>query len=130
MAEPQDGTFLRVQPEQARELILALARQRPGNQPMRLLLALTGHGRPQKIEDFADDADYKANLTSRALIHALVVLSQFTDGRDKGVREIATEIGMSPTTAGRFLRTWKAVGVLQQDFHTHKYRLAAAPPQS
>jgi hypothetical protein len=127
MAEPQDGTILRVQPEQARELILGLVR--PGNGPLRLLLALTGHGRPLKLEDFANDAAYQTNLSSRALIHALIILSQFAGGGDKGVRQIAGEIGMSPTTAGRFLRTWKEVGVLQQDPRTHRYRLAAPPPQ-
>ena len=123
MADAADPILLPVSLAQVRDLMLGLASRQSGTGPLRLLFALTGNGGgPLKLSDFEGDGRYESSDISQALIHALSVLSAFGNGQERGVRELGREVGMTSPTAGRYMRTWAAVGVLEQDPRTHRYR--------
>ncbi|HEX5224596.1 MAG TPA: helix-turn-helix domain-containing protein [Solirubrobacteraceae bacterium] len=68
---------------------------------------------------------------SRSLVRGLALLAAFEPGGgERGIVELAAELGLSPSTAHRYARTLVAVGVLQHSSVTRRYRLApaAAPP--
>jgi IclR helix-turn-helix domain len=53
---------------------------------------------------------------SHSTLRALLVLSAFpVDGTPRALTDVANEIGLSPATTHRYLRTWLAVGALEQD---------------
>lgn len=63
---------------------------------------------------------------SRSLARGLAVLSAFTEGSDVlGVVEIARSVGLTKSTAHRYVNTLVVLGYLQQDEDTRKYRLGA-----
>ncbi len=65
---------------------------------------------------------------SAALLHGLLVLISFPpDGDERGSKEIVQELGaqeldMAVSAVDRYIRTWVAVGLLEQDQVTHQYR--------
>jgi IclR family pca regulon transcriptional regulator len=61
---------------------------------------------------------------SQSLERGLAILSAFRSGRPLlGVSELGREIGLSRSTAHRYVATLAALGYLQQDGVTKKYRL-------
>ncbi len=61
---------------------------------------------------------------SRSLLLGLLVLGSFpTDGRSLAVTDVAGRLGMSPSTTHRYMTTLLAVGLLEQDPRTRRYRL-------
>jgi IclR family pca regulon transcriptional regulator len=61
---------------------------------------------------------------SQSLERGLAVLSAFTSTRPLiGVSEIAREVGLSRSSAHRYISTLAALGYLEQDRPTRKYRL-------
>src|SRR5438552_14993774 len=61
---------------------------------------------------------------SQSLERGLAILSAFKSGRPLlGVSELGREIGLSRSTAHRYVATLAALGYLQQDGSTKKYRL-------
>jgi hypothetical protein len=63
---------------------------------------------------------------SRSLLAGLYVLSCFPlDGRPLGVGELAQMLDMSASTSHRYISTLTAVGLLERDPVTRRYRLAA-----
>lgn len=90
---------------------------------VRLLLALSGRGRVT-INDLRQDPAFNDHKVSQYLLISLLVLSVFHDKLDHRVTDLAPELEMAPGTAVRYLKAWIAVGVLEQDHKTHKYRLA------
>ncbi len=62
----------------------------------------------------------------RLLGRAVAVLDCFRPDRPElGVREIARELHMSSSTAGRILANLHALGILNQDPTTHRYRMGS-----
>jgi IclR helix-turn-helix domain len=62
---------------------------------------------------------------SRSLLAGLVVLASFpADGTYLGNLEVARTLGMSPSTAHRYLSTLVAAGLLERNPDTRQYRLA------
>jgi DNA-binding MarR family transcriptional regulator len=62
---------------------------------------------------------------SRSLLLGLLVLASFPDDGDSlAVSDIATRLGMSPSTTHRYLTTLLAVGLLEQDPRSRRYRIA------
>jgi IclR helix-turn-helix domain len=62
---------------------------------------------------------------SRSLLFGLIVLIAFpADGSDRGVKALARELGLPTSTAHRYIRTLHAVGLLEQDSLTRRYRRA------
>lgn len=74
------------------------------------------------------DTSCDRDRLSRSLIRGLVLLAAFEPGgRERGIVELAGELGFSPSTAHRYARTLVAVGLLEHSPVTRRYRLAPAP---
>jgi hypothetical protein len=68
---------------------------------------------------------------SRSLINGLLVLATLpADGSYIGNKEVAEILNLNPSTANRYLATLVAVGLIERDTQTRKYRLAPLPPGS
>jgi DNA-binding MarR family transcriptional regulator len=62
---------------------------------------------------------------SRSTFRALMVLVAFPpDGRELELTDVADELGLSPSTTHRYVSTWLAVGLLEQDPRSRRYRRA------
>ena len=76
------------------------------------------------------DAAYTANV-SRSVLRALLVLAAFPlDGAYRALADVAREIGNNPSTTHRYVSTWLAIGLLEQDPKTRKYRRPVSPSDS
>jgi len=63
---------------------------------------------------------------SRSLLRGLSLLSGFgADGGERGIVELADDVGMSPSTAHRYALTLVELGLLERCPRTRKYRLPA-----
>jgi len=61
---------------------------------------------------------------SRSLLRGLSLLTGFgPDGEQRGIVELATDLGMSPSTAHRYALTLVELGLLERCPRTRKYRL-------
>jgi hypothetical protein len=60
---------------------------------------------------------------SRSLLRGLSLLSGFDEGAERGIVELAEELGMSPSTAHRYALTLVELGLLERCPKTRKYRL-------
>jgi hypothetical protein len=61
---------------------------------------------------------------SRSLLRGLSLLSGFgPDGGERGIVELAEDVGMSPSTAHRYALTLVELGLLERCPRTRKYRL-------
>jgi hypothetical protein len=61
---------------------------------------------------------------SRSLLRGLSLLTGFgPDGAERGIVELAEELGMSPSTAHRYAVTLVELGLLERCPRTRKYRL-------
>ncbi len=64
---------------------------------------------------------------SRSLLLGLLVLACFpSDGGSLAVTDVAGRLEMSPSTTHRYMTTLLAVGLLEQDPRTRRYRLPVA----
>jgi len=70
--------------------------------------------------------DCDASL-SRSLLMGLALLAAFpTDGSYVRNADMAAALGITPSTAHRYISTLVAVGLLERDPHTRHYRLTRA----
>jgi IclR helix-turn-helix domain len=61
---------------------------------------------------------------SRSLLRGLSLLTVFgPDGDERGIVELAEDLGMSPSTAHRYALTLVELGLLERHPKTRKYRL-------
>jgi DNA-binding IclR family transcriptional regulator len=68
--------------------------------------------------------DTEDSRLSRSLLRGLSLLSCFgPDGRERGIVEMAGELGMSPSTAHRYAVTLVELGLLERCPDSRKYRL-------
>jgi DNA-binding MarR family transcriptional regulator len=64
---------------------------------------------------------------SRSLLLGLLVLAAFpTDGHALAVSDVAAQLGLSPSTTHRYMTTLLAVGLLEQDPRSRRYRVPLA----
>jgi IclR helix-turn-helix domain len=82
---------------------------------------------PQALHDtvapLLDDDAY-----SRSTLRALLVLTAFDpDGGERELTDVARQLELSPSTAHRYIGTWMALGLLEQDPVSRRYRRAEAP---
>jgi len=80
-------------------------------------------------DSHAPQASYKALAESprlsRSLLLGLLVLACFPlDGSTQAVTEVAARLGMSASTTHRYMTTLLAVGLLEQDPGSRRYRVA------
>lgn len=63
---------------------------------------------------------------SRSLLRGFSLLAGFgSDGDERGIVELANDLGMSPSTAHRYALTLVELGLLERCPETRKYRLTA-----
>jgi hypothetical protein len=75
-------------------------------------------------DEWAYPAQMEDRRLSRSLLSGLLVLSCFPeDGGYLGIAELARTLGMN--TTHRYVTTLLAVGLLERDAATRRYRLAA-----
>jgi DNA-binding MarR family transcriptional regulator len=61
---------------------------------------------------------------SRSLLLGLLVLACFpTDGDPLAVTDVATRLGLSPSTTHRYMTTLLAAGLLEQDPRSRRYHI-------
>jgi DNA-binding MarR family transcriptional regulator len=64
---------------------------------------------------------------SRSLLLGLLVLAAFpTDGEALAVSDVADRLGLSPSTTHRYMATLLAVGLLEQDPRSRRYRVPSS----
>jgi hypothetical protein len=80
--------------------------------------------RAASAELFARDLDDPR--LSRSLLRGFSLLAEFgPDGDERGIVELADNLGMSPSTAHRYALTLVELGLLERCPTTRKYRLPA-----
>jgi IclR family pca regulon transcriptional regulator len=57
------------------------------------------------------------------LVRGLGILSSFTDGQDWGITELSESLGLNKSTVHRYVNSLQALGFLEQDPYTDRYRL-------
>jgi hypothetical protein len=79
---------------------------------------------PASARPMSGDAD--DSRLSRSLLRGFSLLAGFDpDGRERGIVELANDLGMSPSTAHRYALTLVELGLLERCPKTRKYRLPA-----
>jgi len=64
---------------------------------------------------------------SRSLVRGLSILASFgSQSAERGIVEIASDLGMSPSTAHRYAQTLLRLGLLERCPTTRKYRLPSS----
>ena len=67
-----------------------------------------------------------ATTETQSLHRAIAILDCFRDIQPQlGVREIARQLDLHPSTVGRMLATLTSLGILNQDQETHRYRMGS-----
>jgi hypothetical protein len=78
-------------------------------------------------EEWAYPAQMEDRRLSRSLLSGLLVLSCFpADGGYLGIAELARMLGMNTSTTHRYVTTLLAVGLLERDAATRRYRLVVS----
>jgi len=79
-----------------------------------------------EAEEWVQPAQMEDRRLSRSLLSGLLVLSCFPpDGEYLGIAELARMLAMNTSTTHRYVTTLLAVGLLDRDSSTRRYRLAA-----
>jgi len=77
-------------------------------------------------EEWSYPVQMEDRRLSRSLLSGLLVLSCFpADGGSLGIAELARRLDMNTSTTHRYVTTLLAVGLLERDASTRRYRLAA-----
>lgn len=86
------------------------------------LLALAGD-ETVRLNDFAK-GHHNTKTLPISLVSGLLVLTAASRHKGVGATQVSHEVGLSATTACRYLKTWVALGALEQDPRSHRYSLA------
>jgi hypothetical protein len=71
---------------------------------------------------------YEDARLSRSLLRGLSILTCFGPGNEeRGIVELAGQLGMSPSTTHRYVATLVELGLLERCTRSRKYRLASVP---
>ena len=101
----------------AAQVAKVLAQATDGAQSGALLAGLA-HPKELKTSPLLND-----RKVSRSLLLGLMVLICFpADGSERGVQQIARELELPTSTTHRYIHTLHAVGLLEQDPLTRRYR--------
>lgn len=96
--------------------------------PPSVAALLAGLNAGQAVSRVSLEERYRSEIAearlSQSLLRGLFVLSLLVDGTERGVVDIAKQLGMSSSTAHRYLTTLLVFGLVEQDQPTRKYRLA------
>jgi hypothetical protein len=84
-----------------------------------------GDGQDVPITGSGYMPEYSDTRLSRSLLRGLSILTCFGPGREeRGILELAGELGMSPSTTHRYVATLVELGLLERCPRSRKYRLA------
>jgi hypothetical protein len=110
---------------QVRELIQQEATNRGGGGRglLGIVLALNCVGERIDLDELTRDRHYRDRQISQSVIRGLLVLTAFSLGEAHGVNSLAADLGISTTTIWRYLKTWVALGVLEER-QDRQYQLA------
>ncbi len=88
---------------------------------------LTGAGGfEDSVQAMLSDARY-----SHSLLKALLVLAAFPmDGSELALSDVTSQLDWSPSTTHRYFVTWTAVGALERNPDSRRYKRAAPPPET
>lgn len=77
------------------------------------------------------NAQADAGKVSRSVLRALLVLAAFPhNGTYRPLIAVSKELGYNSSTTHRYVSTWIAVGLLEQDPRSRKYRRPSSPARS
>jgi hypothetical protein len=116
----------RQQPEVTITLTDAQIRQvtRAATKGSRGLATLLAHQTDLRAAAQAVGSSAELRGISRSALRAMLVLCAFpTDGSYRTLAEVTQLVGLSPSTAHRYVTTWVVVGVLEQEAVTRRYRV-------
>jgi IclR helix-turn-helix domain len=121
-------------PVQVDEVLRAASRSRAPSVSRLLGALLEGHaadtadggGRPRSAGHLPTDTSDRR--LSRSLLRGLSLLTCFgPDGGERGIVEMARQLGMSASTTHRYALTLLELGLLERCPGTRKYRLPPSP---
>lgn len=70
------------------------------------------------------DKDFVEEMPSQTLARALLLLEHFNSKHPEwGIRELSREMGISPASVHRLVKTFQTLGYLEQDDDTQRYSL-------
>lgn len=109
---------------QVQELVQQEAANRGGGRGLLgVVLALNGVGERIDLDELMRDERYHDRRISQSVIRSLLVVSAFASGEAHGVNSLAEELSIGTTTIWRYLKTWVALGVLEER-KDRRYQLA------
>jgi IclR helix-turn-helix domain len=119
------------QPRGASESVLLFAALDSAHQPSADAVGTDTDGRVSESFRDATKRALKAALEdsqlSQSLLRGLALLSCYTPDREwRTISDLAKELDLPPSTAHRYARTLRAIGLLEQHPGTREYRPAAA----
>jgi IclR helix-turn-helix domain len=132
-----DEVMITLSPLQVEQVMRTAGRNRNGTVSSLLLVALShayqpdGPGRKpsplQKATRAALDEALEDPQLSQSLLRGLAILASFGPDRPwRAIIDLAGQLGMSPSTTHRYVKTLRAVGLLEQNPDTREYRPVAA----
>lgn len=133
-----DDVAITLSPLQVEQVMRAAGRNRNGTVSNLLLAALdhaykpaekNGEGRSsplQKATRAALENALEDPQLSQSLLRGLAVLASYGPERPwRAIIDLADQLGMSPSTTHRYVKTLRAVGLLEQNPTTREYRPVA-----
>ncbi len=131
-----DEVAITLSPLQVEQVMRSAGRNRNGTVSNLLLAALNhayqpiekngGKGRPSPLQKATraalEDALEDPQL-SQSLLRGLAILASYGPDRPwRAIIDLAGQLGMSPSTTHRYVKTLRAVGLLEQNPETREYR--------
>jgi IclR helix-turn-helix domain len=138
-----DEITITLSPLQVEQVMRAAGRNRNGTVSNLLLAALDNayqpeegstkngraKGRPsslQKVTRAALEEALEDSQLSQSLLRGLAILASYGPDRPwRAIIDLAGQLGMSPSTTHRYVKTLRAVGLLEQNPSTREYRPVA-----
>lgn len=130
-----DDVTIVLSPLQIEQVMRAAGHQRNGTVSNLLLAALDnaykpdgdqkGVGLQKATREALEDALGDPQL-SQSLLRGLAILASYGPDRPwRAIIDLAQQLGMSPSTTHRYVKTLRAVGLLEQNPTTREYRPVA-----
>jgi predicted transcriptional regulator len=136
-ARKGDDISITLSPGQIEQVMRSAGQTRNGTVSNLLLAALdnaykpgsSGNGGAKSLQKATQEALEDA-LTdpqlSQSLLRGLAILSSYGPDRPwRAIIDLAQQLGMSPSTTHRYVKTLRAVGLLEQNPTTREYRPVA-----
>ncbi len=136
-----DEVVITLSPLQVEQVMRGAGRNRNGTVSSLLLAALdhayqpaeknggSSRGRPsplQKATRAALEEALEDPQLSQSLLRGLAILASYGPDRPwRAIIDLAGQLGMSPSTTHRYVKTLRAVGLLEQNPSTREYRPVA-----